>query len=170
MLLRLAAVITLTLCVAAHASSCAPTAITDTATYHGTYKNHVEAFLGVQYAQDTSGKNRFKPPIPFVPSGLLDATSPGPACPQLLGTNSLPLYLGNITGRSTTTTTPRSHLLSIGPYRPSQKLMLPYTLTDCHWATATSEDCLRLNVFRPNGTTAGDNLPIMVYIHGGTEK
>lgn len=126
MLPRLAAVITLTLtltlCVAAHASSCAPTAITDTATYRGTHKNHVEAFLGVQYAQDTSGKNRFKPPIPFAPSGLLDATRPGPACPQLLGTNSLPLYLGNITG--TFTTTPRSHILSIGPYRPSQKLML----------------------------------------------
>ena len=81
------------------ASSC-PTAITDLATYEGLYKDEVEAFLGIQYAQDTSGNNRFKPPVPFVPSGVLDATSSGPACPQLLGTNGLPLYLGNITGNA----------------------------------------------------------------------
>ena len=33
--------------------------------------------------------------------------------------------------------------------------------------TSVSEDCLSLNVWRPNGTQAGDNLPILLYIHGG---
>ncbi|EME46392.1 hypothetical protein DOTSEDRAFT_70407 [Dothistroma septosporum NZE10] len=33
--------------------------------------------------------------------------------------------------------------------------------------TSISEDCLRLNVARPNGTTASSNLPVMVWIHGG---
>lgn len=31
----------------------------------------------------------------------------------------------------------------------------------------TSEDCLFLNVWRPAGTAAGANLPVMVFIHGG---
>lgn len=32
--------------------------------------------------------------------------------------------------------------------------------------TRISEDCLRLNVARPNGTEACDKLPVMVYIYG----
>lgn len=34
--------------------------------------------------------------------------------------------------------------------------------------TNTSEDCLNLNVARPQGTLAGDKLPVMVWIHGGS--
>jgi carboxylesterase type B len=30
-----------------------------------------------------------------------------------------------------------------------------------------SEDCLRLNVWRPNGTKAGDGLAVLAYIYGG---
>lgn len=92
-----------TLCASAQASSCVPTATTDLAAYEGLYKDEVEAFLGIQYAEDTSGANRFKPPVPFVPFGVVEATSPGPACPQALGTTGLPLYLGNITGKALTT-------------------------------------------------------------------
>ncbi|KAK5124861.1 hypothetical protein LTR85_001051 [Meristemomyces frigidus] len=33
--------------------------------------------------------------------------------------------------------------------------------------THISEDCLHLNITRPNGTKATDRLPVMVYIHGG---
>lgn len=89
-----------TLLALVQASFCVPTTVTELATYEGFHKDEVEAFLGIQYAQDTSGPSRFKPPVPFLPSGIavLDATSPGPACPQLLGTTGLPLYLGNITG------------------------------------------------------------------------
>ncbi|KAI5367146.1 putative carboxylesterase, type B, carboxylesterase type B, active, alpha/Beta hydrolase [Septoria linicola] len=126
------AVALLSLCAPIHASSCAPTATTANATYAGLYKDQVEAFLGIQYGQDTGGVNRFKPPVPHSASGALEAVHPGPACPQALGPNTLPLYLGNI--------------------------------------TAISEDCLILNVFRPNGTTEHDRLPVMVYIHGGGFK
>lgn len=34
--------------------------------------------------------------------------------------------------------------------------------------TDTSEDCLNLNIARPQGTVAGDKLPVMVWIHGGS--
>lgn len=34
--------------------------------------------------------------------------------------------------------------------------------------TRVSEDCLNLNVARPKGTTAGQKLPVMVYIYGGS--
>lgn len=36
------------------------------------------------------------------------------------------------------------------------------------YITDISEDCLRLNIWRPNATTAGDNLPVLFYIHGGS--
>lgn len=32
---------------------------------------------------------------------------------------------------------------------------------------AQSEDCLNLNIWRPAGTTAGEDLPVYVFIHGG---
>lgn len=35
------------------------------------------------------------------------------------------------------------------------------------YVTEISEDCLRLNLWRPNGTKAGDKLPVLVYIYGG---
>ena len=31
-----------------------------------------------------------------------------------------------------------------------------------------SEDCLYLNIWRPEGTTAEDKLPVLVYVHGGS--
>ncbi|OBT56471.1 hypothetical protein VE04_02954 [Pseudogymnoascus sp. 24MN13] len=34
--------------------------------------------------------------------------------------------------------------------------------------TNISEDCLNLNIARPKGACAGDKLPVMVYIHGGS--
>ncbi|KAH9887494.1 putative lipase [Xylariomycetidae sp. FL2044] len=34
--------------------------------------------------------------------------------------------------------------------------------------TEVSEDCLNLNIARPSGTRAGEGLPVMVYIHGGS--
>ncbi|KAF1847553.1 alpha/beta-hydrolase [Cucurbitaria berberidis CBS 394.84] len=68
-------------------------------TYQGIERNGIEVFLGIPYAQDTSGENRFKPPRPQVPppGSTVDATKPGFACPQPLGQATLPLALGNIT-------------------------------------------------------------------------
>ncbi|KAK3994928.1 hypothetical protein QBC44DRAFT_36425 [Cladorrhinum sp. PSN332] len=54
-------------------------------TFRGkTTTNSIEHFLGIRYAHDTSGSRRFAPPEPYsYPKGtIVDATSPGPACPQ----------------------------------------------------------------------------------------
>lgn len=44
---------------------------------------------------------------------------------------------------------------------------VPFALTP---VTNISEDCLSLNVVRPNGTTPVSKLPVMLYIHGGSFK
>ncbi|CAK3744481.1 Hypothetical predicted protein [Lecanosticta acicola] len=120
-------------CALAHTSCPAPVAKDgNQVVYEGFYRDQVETFLGIRYAEDTGGPNRFKPPIPYQPSPgtNIKATETGPACPQPTGAQLLPLYLGNI--------------------------------------TTISEDCLRLNVIRPNGTHPGSNLPVLVFIHGGS--
>lgn len=43
----------------------------------------------------------------------------------------------------------------------------PDPFTTYSYVTEISEDCLRLNVWRPNGTTASSKLPVLVYIYGG---
>ncbi|KAH7076184.1 Alpha/Beta hydrolase protein [Paraphoma chrysanthemicola] len=71
----------------------------DTIKYTGLRSGDIEYFLGIPYAQDTSGENRFKPPRPYipVPGSTIDGTKRGPACPQPLGQLSPPLALVNIT-------------------------------------------------------------------------
>ncbi|KAK4170119.1 hypothetical protein QBC43DRAFT_328783 [Cladorrhinum sp. PSN259] len=53
-------------------------------TYRGITTGSVEHFLNIRYAHDTSGNRRFAPPEPYsYPEGsIVDATAPGPACPQ----------------------------------------------------------------------------------------
>lgn len=101
-------------------------------TYHGIHRNGIEAFLNIQYGEDTGGNWRFKPPRPHVPApeSTVQADSYGPACPQPLGSWIVPLSLTNITN--------------------------------------ISEDCLNLNIARPQGTKTNALLPVMVYIHGGS--
>ena len=67
--------------------------------YQGIEREGVEIFFNIPYAQDTGGKNRFKPPRSFspVPGTIYDATKAGPACPQSLGQWNVPLTLNNIT-------------------------------------------------------------------------
>lgn len=102
-------------------------------TYKGVYQSGVEAYLGIRYAKDTSGQNRYKPPQPYTykNGSTVAAQSDGPACPQPLGDKPFPLYLSNI--------------------------------------TQISEDCLLLNVKRPNATASNAKLPVMVFIHGGEQ-
>lgn len=68
-------------------------------TYKGFSRNGVEVFLGIPYAQDTGGQNRFRPPQPLdlAPGSVIDATKPGYACPQQLGQWNAPLTLLNVT-------------------------------------------------------------------------
>ncbi|CAI6334765.1 unnamed protein product [Periconia digitata] len=67
--------------------------------YEGIDRNGIEVFLGIQYAQDTGGANRFKPPQAFVPAqgSKVDATKAGLPCPQQLGQWNAPLTLLNVT-------------------------------------------------------------------------
>lgn len=45
----------------------------------------VTAYLGIPYAQDTAGGNRFLAPVPRDPwPGVLEALEPGPPCPQTI--------------------------------------------------------------------------------------
>ena len=70
--------------------STAHVTITDVRTnvsYVGTTVKDVEHFQNIFYAEDTSGPNRFAPPVPRVPAPrtTIDATTPGAWCPQKLG-------------------------------------------------------------------------------------
>ena len=51
------------------------------------------------------------------------------------------------------------------PQQLSSGSYFDFSLSD---VTQISEDCLRLNVWRPNGTKAGDKLPVLAYIYGGS--
>ncbi|KAL2155746.1 hypothetical protein VTH82DRAFT_488 [Thermothelomyces myriococcoides] len=67
--------------------------------YHGLDRNGIEVFLGIQYGQDTSGANRFKPPKKHVPAPgtEIEAISYGPSCPQQFGQWAPPVSLGDTT-------------------------------------------------------------------------
>lgn len=56
---------------------------------------------------------------------------------------------------------------SYGPSCPQQlgQWLPPLTLGNI---TQVSEDCLNLNVARPKHACAGDRLPVLVFIHGGS--
>ena len=51
--------------------------------YRGTSTNSVAHFQNIFYAEDTSGPNRFVPPVPYMPSPgtVVDATAAGAWCP-----------------------------------------------------------------------------------------
>ncbi len=60
--------------------------------YRGTISNGVQQFQNIFYAEDTSGSNRFAPPIPYIPppGTIVDATAAGSWCPQGVGAAPLP--------------------------------------------------------------------------------
>ena len=60
--------------------------------YRGTSTNGIEHFQNIFYAEDTSGPNRFAPPVPYTPplGTIVDATAAGAWCPQGKGPAPLP--------------------------------------------------------------------------------
>ncbi|OIW22960.1 alpha/beta-hydrolase [Coniochaeta ligniaria NRRL 30616] len=118
-------------------------AIAPSSTVVGASTLGVEKFSGIPYAVPPVGPLRLKPPVRLTASlGTFDATGIEAACPQFLlstGGNSLiTQVLGNV-------------------------LDLPFFQT----VTKQSEDCLTINVIRPAGVKAGDNLPVLFWIFGG---
>lgn len=99
-------------------------------------------FLGVSYGQDTSGTNRFHPPVPVEPwVGLRDALSFGPAAPQ-----------------------PDSPAEGEGDAARLEWLMHPHGGSALEGGP-TSEDCLRLNIWAP--AERSELHPVIVWLHGG---
>lgn len=60
--------------------------------YRGTSRIDIEHFQSIFYAEDTSGPNRFAPPVPYTPAPgtIIDATAAGAWCPQFVGQAPLP--------------------------------------------------------------------------------
>lgn len=52
--------------------------------YQGTSADGIEQFQNIFYAEDTSGANRFAPPVPYTPKrgSTVQATAGGLPCPQ----------------------------------------------------------------------------------------
>ncbi|MCT9077328.1 carboxylesterase/lipase family protein [Streptomyces fulvoviolaceus] len=90
----------------------------------GAHTTDYDEWLGIPYAADPAGANRWKPPQPVTKwSGVRDATAFSNRCAQNSGWD--PGYEN----------------------------------------TVTSEDCLALNVYVPDGARA--KTPVLVWIHGG---
>ena len=60
--------------------------------YQGTSTDGIDHFQNIFYAKDTSGPNRFAPPVPYQPprGTVVDATALGAWCPQAVGAAPLP--------------------------------------------------------------------------------
>ncbi|BEI93569.1 uncharacterized protein CcaverHIS019_0600280 [Cutaneotrichosporon cavernicola] len=102
-----------------------------------------EDFNGIPYAAAPVGNLRLRPPQRLSTSlNLFDATTPAPACPQFIAD-------------SDASDIPAQILTAVSRTPFFQK------------ALKISEDCLNLNVIRPKGTKAGDNLPVLFWMYGG---
>ncbi len=106
----------------------------------------VKVFAGIPYAKAPVGDLRWKEPQDPEPwEGVR-------ACdyfqPQAMQSSSTPVWDSLY------------HLLGYHDYK-----WLDFS---DNYRTQMSEDCLYLNVYAPAGAKAGDNLPVLVYIHGGS--
>lgn len=121
-------------------------------TIFGTVRKGIESFKGIPFAEPPIGALRFKHPIPF--KGSLDgfeAFDYGDSCISFSPFKAFD-GLGLI-----------AKVLSKIPGFPIAKSYL----FDVPKIGVMSEDCLSINVWRPAGTKLGDNLPILLWIHGG---
>lgn len=108
----------------------------------GSTSGSISAFKGIPYAQPPLGPLRWREPQPVAPwSGVRDATEPSHPCMQsLAGTDSF-----------------------IQPLAAAYGIAYPMQKLD------PSEDCLYLNVWTPQ-PRSGARLPVMVWLHGGSNR
>ena len=111
-------------------------------TLEGTMSGEIAVFKGIPFAQPPVGPLRWRPPQPNAPwSGIRDATKPSRPCMQSLqGVDSFVAPLAAAYGVT---------------YSPQQ--------------LDPSEDCLYLNVWTPQ-LKPGVHLPVMVWLHGGSNR
>ncbi|EHK22899.1 uncharacterized protein TRIVIDRAFT_60282 [Trichoderma virens Gv29-8] len=113
----------------------------------GSVGETVDTFNGIPYADAPVGDLRFRPPVKLSRDlGNFNATKKPLSCPQgplvtLKGVSSV----ADIAGAAT----------------------IFNSTTGDDEAPASSEDCLTINVQRPNGVQAGDGLPVLFWIYGG---
>ncbi|TFK34734.1 Alpha/Beta hydrolase protein [Crucibulum laeve] len=122
-----------------------PKATLDSATITGVNSdNGLTKFLGIHFVQPPTGNRRFRNPEPLPPyAGNLTATQYGPSCPQ----QSLPpVNAPDIVGSEA-----------------FQIIEDELTTTE----KEQSEDCLTINIIRPQNVTKSDKLPVVLWIHGG---
>lgn len=114
------------------------------ATIVGSTGLSIDTFNDIPFAAPPTGGLRLKPPKPLdSPLGAVDATTLIPkSCPQMYFSVDQGSFPTDILGE-----------LLNHPFL--QKV------------TKASEDCLYLNVQRPEGTKAGDKLPVLFWIYGG---
>lgn len=124
-----------------------PVVMTKAGKLRGTYIDGVYRFLGVHYAQDTSGKNRFMPPKPVEPwEGEKLAQKYVAKCWQY----DLPRVED-------------VEITSTPMFRRQQKLMERSSEMGVGRQT---EDCLAVNIWT-QGVEDGKMRPVMVWFHGG---
>lgn len=104
----------------------------------------IETFPGVPFAQPPVGDLRLKPPQAITEAlGTIEATENAQACPQF--------FFSTV----------------IDDAIPTSSLGLLLDTPLFQTITDAGEDCLYLNIHRPLGTTASDNLPVLFWIFGG---
>jgi carboxylesterase type B len=115
----------------------------DQGTFVGKASGTVVKFYGIPYAKPPVGDLRFRLPVPNDPyTGAHQATNYGPSCPQQQFDIKLPIGL------------PLDTINAIG------NTIYGAVFPD-------SEDCLTVNVVRPNWATEKDRLPVVAWIFGG---
>ncbi|GAA5937079.1 uncharacterized protein JCM15063_000150 [Sporobolomyces koalae] len=130
-------------------SASSPTVKTSQGTFIGSNTYGVESFKGIPFALPPVGQLRFAPPQADNRTlGTFNATEFGASCWQMTGQ-------GNPVAAAIIGTFEAAALgenpLAASSSKPNNQ----------------SEDCLSVNVFRPQGTTSNSSLPVMVWIYGG---
>ncbi|GAA5885922.1 hypothetical protein JCM16303_003028 [Sporobolomyces ruberrimus] len=130
-------------------SPSAPTVKTSQGTFIGANKFGIESFKGIPFALPPVGDLRFAPPQADNRTlGTFNATNYGPSCLQMVGQGD-----------------PVAEAI-IGTFRAAALGVDP-TAASASVPNNQSEDCLSVNVFRPQGTSANDSLPVLAWIYGG---
>ncbi|KAJ3101448.1 hypothetical protein HDU96_009977 [Phlyctochytrium bullatum] len=142
------------LALAAATTATAQTVTLDYITVAGGTQSGVTSWKGIPFAAPPTGANRWRPPQPPAKvEGVFNATAFGPGCMAGLPPGGMGAIPGGdaggappAAGNGTAAELPAGGPPMMGP---------------------TSEDCLTMNVFVPEGTTPDAKLPVMVWIYGG---